>query len=880
MTEPQTEPASAAHKPATRGLLARLRWLVPCGFLVLTAWLVWHEFDSFDRVNMQSTLLAVPTLPALGIAALALFGVTITGLVDLLIARWLGLKISTREIMRLAFVANSMANTLNLSGAVGSGVRLLGLNSLRIDLSRTAALIGMQVLTLWLGLSLMVIITLATSYLPITGSEFQRMVAILVLAGVALYLPLYFFLTTRRTLMRWLPNDQALPPLRLKMQLTFVSFLDWLLAAAVLYACLYLCDAHVKPGLLLSAFTGAAVLGLASMIPGGLGVFDGLMLVALSEAGYDQPSVLSGLILFRIAYYLLPLLCGLYLGSGMLARRIPGLSRLAERLREHPIFGVIGLPASLFADLGMRLLAVLTFGAGAMQLVSAALPSVHEHIELVRENLPMVAVEGSAWFSILSGVLLLGLARGIDGRLRVAYRLTQWLLLINSVLAITKGLHFGEALFLLAVAALLRTRKRSFTHRAMSLTSATTLGWYSGLILCVLVFFALGVLAVLGDDSFDMFYFGFGEHSSRMARGAAAALLGLVIYTIWQAFAVKRPKLALPTQTDLEHAREIYQTYGGGEFAHLSFVGDKHLFSPRDHHSVVAYGAVRDRLVALGSPCGPEQGITRAILEFRKYADSQDRVPVFYEVLEPDLFRYHDLGFDLFKLGELALVRLEEFTLAGKRWEDLRQAVNRSVKEQLSFQMLEGPFDAALLAEVKHVSDAWLNEKGAREKSFSLGHFKVDYLNCSPLALVRRADELIAFANVSRPYGPNGTASVDLMRHVAGAPRGTMDFLFARVMQWAKDQGYEQFSLGMAPLSRVGDNPYARINERLAALAFQYGNKLYNYQGLRRYKEKFAPQWVGAYLAYPRGVWVPSLLIDIAALVDGGYPRWLGIKKS
>ncbi len=102
-----------------------------------------------------------------------------------------------------------------------------------------------------------------------------------------------------------------------------------------------------------------------------------------------------------------------------------------------------------------------------------------------------------------------------------------------------------------------------------------------------------------------------------------------------------------------------------------------------------------------------------------------------------------------------------------------------------------------------------------------------------------------------------------------------MDFLFAKVMQWAKDEGYQVFSLGMAPLSRVGDNPYARANERLAALAFRYGNRFYNYQGVRRYKDKFKPEWVGAYLAYPRGVWLPGLLIDISALVAGGYRKLL-----
>ena len=75
---------------------------------------------------------------------------------------------------------------------------------------------------------------------------------------------------------------------------------------------------HVKPGLLLGAFAGAGVLGLVSQVPGGLGVFDGLILLALTEAGYDKASVFSGLLLFRIAYYLRAAARRLYLGSEML----------------------------------------------------------------------------------------------------------------------------------------------------------------------------------------------------------------------------------------------------------------------------------------------------------------------------------------------------------------------------------------------------------------------------------------------------------------------------------------------------------------------------------------------------------------------------------
>ncbi len=856
--------------------LARLvRTLLPLLFLALAVWLGWQQFSDFDLGQLQRTLIAVPTSRALAVGLLATLAVAFTGFVDVLIARWLGLGVPRRELLRLAFVANGMANSLNLSGAMGAGIRLMGLTARDVSLSRAAALIGMQALALPLGLSILVVLALATGTLPIAPGSVARWLAYAVLGAAALYLPLYVVLTRERHLMRWLPADQPLPGLGLKLALAGLSLLDWLLAGGVLHACLRLSGLTVDPLILLGAFTGASVLGLVSLVPGGLGVFDALILLALTAAGYDQAAILSGLFLFRLAYYLLPLFLALYTGSGMLAARLPLLARLRERLAGHPLFGLLGLPAGLLADLGIRLIAILTFAAGALQLASASIPSLAERAELVRTYIPILALEGSNWFSVLSGVLLLGLSRGIDGRLRVAYGLASWLLVLSALLAVTKGLHFGEASFLLGVALLLRTRKNAFTQRAMSLSSAITFGWYAGLFAVVLVFFAIGVAAVLGDDSFDLFYVGVGEHSSRLARGLAAALLGTVLYLIWQSFAVRRPRAPLPDHAEMEEAREIYRRYGGGEFAHLTFMGDKHLFWAADRQAVVAYGSVRDRLVALGSPCGPGTAIDRAIVDFRRYADSLGCSPVFYEVLEPELSRYHDHGFDLFKLGELAVLPLADFSLSGKRGEDLRQALNRAGREQLEFEILHPPFDTALAADAERVSDAWLAGKAMREKGFSLGRFDPQYLAWSPLAVVRRAGELVAFANVLPPYGPNGTASVDLMRHLPDAPRSSMDFLFANVLLWAQRQGHPRFSLGMAPLSNVGASPYARLNERLAALAFRYGGRLYNYQGVRRYKEKFQPQWIGAYLAYPRGLFVPALLTDIAALVAGGYRNLL-----
>ena len=155
-------------------MFARLRWIVPAAFLVVVAWLLWHEVGEFPLPDIQKTLLDVPTASAIGVGALAVFAVMFTGVVDWLIGRWLKLGLSAREYLRLAFIANGMANTLNLSGAMGASVRLMGLSSHKVPLSRAAALIGMQALSLMSGLSLLVIVTLATSSLPMSSGTPQH----------------------------------------------------------------------------------------------------------------------------------------------------------------------------------------------------------------------------------------------------------------------------------------------------------------------------------------------------------------------------------------------------------------------------------------------------------------------------------------------------------------------------------------------------------------------------------------------------------------------------------------------------------------------------------------------------------------------------------
>ena len=97
-----------------------------------------------------------------------------------------------------------------------------------------------------------------------------------------------------------------------------------------------------------------------------------------------------------------------------------------------------------------------------------------------------------------------------------------------------------------------------------------------------------------------------------------------------------------------------------------------------------------------------------------------------------------------------------------------------------------------------------------------------------------------------------------------------MDFLIVQLIEWGRAQGYAWFNLGMAPLAGLEARPLATAWSRVASALFRHGESLYNFQGVRQWKNKFDPVWRPRYLASPGGLSLPSVLRDVTALVAGG----------
>jgi phosphatidylglycerol lysyltransferase len=229
---------------------------------------------------------------------------------------------------------------------------------------------------------------------------------------------------------------------------------------------------------------------------------------------------------------------------------------------------------------------------------------------------------------------------------------------------------------------------------------------------------------------------------------------------------------------------------------------------------------------------------------------------------------YRKLGFRKLKIGDDAIVMLAEFSLEGRKFKKLRHNINQLEKEGFRLVRYAPPIPPDILAQVKTVSDGWLQIPGRRERTFTLGYFDPDYIRHTPVyAAVDGQGKMLAFAN-EIPSFRKGEATIDLMRHRIDAPNNIMDYLFTKLFLAKKDEGFAFFSLGMAPLAGFEEREEASLEEHAVHNFIQRLNFLFSYQGLKLYKAKFATRWEPRYLVYKNVLSLPMVARAIAEVSE------------
>ncbi|MBE0618132.1 MAG: bifunctional lysylphosphatidylglycerol flippase/synthetase MprF, partial [Proteobacteria bacterium] len=631
------------------------------------------------------------------------------------------------------------------------------------------------------------------------------------------------------------------PSLGLSLAQVGVSAADWALAGSVLFI-LFPRVAGLSLPLFLALFLLAQVAGLVSGVPGGLGVFETAMVLLLTP-WLPAPAALGPLVAFRGVYYLAPLIAAVFLFAAEEALR-----------RWKPLGPALRRTSEPLAAVVPHLLALGTLAAGAVLLFSGATPALPHRLAWLARFVPLPLLEASHFLASVAGAALLVLARSLRRRLDAAYYLTATLLGLGIVASLLKGLDWEEALLLAVVLGALLPNRRQFHRRASLLAEPFSTGWTTAALVVLgaslwLGFFAYRHAEYRGEL---WWHFALGDDAPRFLRASVGAVAVVLFFGLaWLLRPSRRPP-GMPTAEDLSAAATVAEHSPHTE-AYLALLGDKHLLFTESRAGFLMYGVQGRSWVALGDPVAPSEEAAELVWEFRGLCDQAGAWPVFYEIGAASLSLYLDLGLVPVKLGENARVPLADFQLEGSARKGLRGVRSRFARGGCSFEVVEPAGVASLLPELRTVSDAWLQEKSTREKGFSLGFFREDYLARFPCALVRREGKIVAFANLW-PGGGREELAVDLMRFAPGAPNGTMDYLFTELLLWGTAQGYRWFDLGMAPLSGLEDRSLVPLWARLGGFLFRHGEHFYNFQGLRAYKQKFTPVWEPRYLAAPGGL--------------------------
>jgi phosphatidylglycerol lysyltransferase len=469
---------------------------------------------------------------------------------------------------------------------------------------------------------------------------------------------------------------------------------------------------------------------------------------------------------------------------------------------------------------------------------------------------------------------------------------------------LTKGVDYEEASLSVALLGVLYLARREFTVRS-GLPDFRLAAVRATIAFALLFLYGVGGFWLLEEVQFN-----FNFHVADAVRATLAVitlagdpdLTAQTAYAVWFArsvylltfvamaytgFALFLPVVYRFRTLPRERARAaaLLERYGRSSIDYFKLWPDKaYYFSPTGN-SFIAYAVGGHTAVALGDPVGSDDEVETTIQGFAKLCRVNDWRIAFHQTLPDFIAVYQKLGFRKLKIGDEASIDLTTFNLEGKERKKLRAVVNRFAREGVRLEQFPPPVPATVLRQAREVSDDWLRLPGRRERTFSVGLFDETYLRQTPVVAMFNSDgEMLAFVNRIPAY-VKGEATIDLMRHRTDAPNGTMDFLFTKLFLMCRQEGYKQFSLGLAPLARFGDSEPRTAEERAVHFFLNHLNFLFSYAGLRQYKAKFASSWEPRYLIYRHAHELPRIayaLTRVGELHQGenGGSRGIGARAT
>ncbi len=642
-----------------------------------------------------------------------------------------------------------------------------------------------------------------------------------------------------------------------------------LLGVLMLYACLEAVHQEPSTRVVLSGYVIGTLFLLVTPVFQGLGAVELSMTVVLKNFGIPSGAALAAVLLYRVAEVWMPLLVGLSVQVSD--------NKEVRRASAH-------VPA------------VITGITGLVTILAAISHPFPRRFDEIQQYSVVGPHEFSRTFAVVAGFFLIFLSWSLWRRKRVAWIAALAILAVSSVGPLLKGhdlilfvLSAGNAGLLLLHRDHFRVRSDVPTMRQgvirflLSILFAVIYGTLGFFLIDVRAFGTDFGLVQAVNETLRLF-FSLGTHgiTPHTRYGSwfedSLTFVGLVSVA-YATFSLVRPvvwrRRTLPS--DRHEAARLIDRWGDSSLDFFKTWDDKVFFFSSDRRGVVSFGQTVSSAIALGDPvAGSPEAFNRVLNEYLDFCDANDWGVAFHQVSKAHLAEYAAAGLSSVKIGEEAIVEVAAFSLQGRSMKALRSSINRLEREGYRTTYFSPPLSSDVVTQLREISDEWLSLSGRRERGFTLGGFRDDYVRDNPVMVVQSADgAILAFANVI-PDGVEGEATIDLMRRRSDLPNGIMDLLQVRLIEHFRDAGFARYSLGMAPFFNVGEESNAPVKERAIRLLYEHVSRIFSYKGLHNYKAKFTPIWEPRYLVYDSETSLPAIVLALIQLTERQQPSKRG----
>ena len=340
-----------------------------------------------------------------------------------------------------------------------------------------------------------------------------------------------------------------------------------------------------------------------------------------------------------------------------------------------------------------------------------------------------------------------------------------------------------------------------------------------------------------------------------------------------------------PNEGDRDEVRQRLAAIGSpNDLAWMTTWPENRWWFPPNRDGYVTYQLRNGVALGLCDPVAEPEERAELLDMFVGAAREAGTTPCLFSVTEEVAAWARGRGWIALEVAEEAVIDLPALQFRGKKWQDVRTALNQAGKHGITHRLLplaEAP--RGLQVQVRAISDSWVGDKGLPEMGFTLGG--VDEA-MDPQVLVGLAIDaegtVLGVTSWMPVHGEDGRQigwTLDLMRRVPEGFRYTMEFLIASGCVAFKEQGYAMVSLSGAPLAHMDedDSGVDRSGiDRVLDLVRTTLEPYYGFQSLEAFKSKFQPRYKQLYMVFADEAALPKIGVALgSAYLDGLGPAKL-----